>query len=315
MKNRVGPTRISLGLVIGLILCITAVSKTQAEEKSDKVFVELQSYGEFSHRDTNFSRDDYSAVAGWAEFRAVLRYKGNLKSATSKRLLFEPYIKGTLGASENSFFWENNIVYGVGLENRFLESFVPEAAAGLMGLARGLRLYVEYQKISYTKDDAENGIPGHDMRFGVDLWKEWNIPPNSKLSNIWGELWGNAGWRETNYSSSDYKTYSCGAMGRFGVKSFKPMIYSSNITADLLPYFMVETSITGKNNFWENGLFAGAGIRLMTSLKLGSNKARPLIIKVFTEWFANVDYYKGTPTSETPDHDVRVGVNFSYNLY
>lgn len=314
LKNIAKHDTVALWYVVILCCSFTTVAEVKAGESSNSIFIDTQSYGEYAHRDTNFTRDDYSAIAGWAELRVILRYKGNLKSATSRTLYFEPYFKGTIAASERSSYWENNLIYGVGLENRFMEPFIHNES-GLTGLVKKLRLYIEYLKTSYTKDSAGDDIPDHDIRLGVDLWKEWNIPPNPRQSNVWGEVWANAGWRETNFNASDYKSYICGAMSRIGVKPFDPIIHTSSMTADILPYIMVETSITGKDNYWENGLFAGVGVRFMSSLKVSKKEKQQLIIKLFVEWLSNIDYYKGNPEPETPDHDLRIGLNYSYNLY
>lgn len=297
-----------------LLFALLAPAPIQADDEQAKsLSVETQFLGDISYRSTDFSRVDYESVVGWTELRAVLRYKALVNDRVLRSFLFEPYVKGTLAASENSYFWENNFAYGPGLENRFLEE-VTGLDDSRIAWMKNIRLYVEYLAISYGDVEIEKDTPDHDLRAGIDLWKEWNIPPLTARSNIWGEVWGNASWRETNFSKSDYQTYVCGLMGRVGPRFSAPVVESEGILLDLLPYVILEASTTGTANFWENGYSAGGGVRLMPVFKWGKDRDQQLILRIYAEWLTNLGYFKGEADPETPDHDVRVGINFSYNL-
>lgn len=288
---------------------------TESSAKSvtvKRMAVDFQSYGEFSHRNTNLYHEDYDSIAGWWENRLIFRYKHVAIHPLMQRMLFEPYGKFTLAASEKQFPWENHVVYGFGLENRILDRWKRLNSPWLSWLYR-LRLYVEYLEIEYTKDEAEDWVPDHDFRYGFDLWKEWNIPPEAEDSYLWGELWANVGWRKTNFFESNYETYSSGALTRLGIKPKNSLEIGENFKINVMPYLMLEASYSGKDYFWENRLNIGGGIRVMSVVHWQCGKE--IIMRIFAENLHTADHFRGDPDPDTPDDDFRVGINFSYNLF
>lgn len=318
-------------LILGLLFQVPAMSwAAQVNEKAGEFrMLDIQSYGDFAYRDTNFTHGGYNTINGWWETKFILRVKESIPKQY-RFLMFEPYGKFTLAASGKSYAWENNLVYGLGLENRFLSTWDGDPMP-LKELASRLRLYFEYLGMTSIKDQPDPWVPLNDVRLGVDLWKEWNVPPDPldyKGDPLWGELWFNLGWRKTNFNLPDYKTYNNGLMARLGLRHDKPLcLTDSGVQALLLPYVMVETGFTGKDYFWENRLNAGAGLRFMFTLPM-SNSSRDLcadpkklaeskliIMRLYAEGLHTVTHYRSTPDPGTPENDFRVGINFSYNLF
>lgn len=318
-------------LILGLLLQVPAISwAAQADQKSaDFPRLDSQSYGDFTYRDTNFSRGGYNTITGWWETRFILRTKEKI-SPEYRFLMFEPYGKFTLALSGKSSAWENNLVYGLGLENRFLSTWNTDRNP-CKELASRLRFYFEYLGMTPIKDQPDPWVPVNDLRVGVDLWKEWNIPPDPKVYKddpLWGELWFILGWRKTNFNLSDYKTYNNGLMGRLGLRHDKPLcLTESGVQALLLPYIMVETGYTGKDYFWENRLNVGGGLRFMFTLPTSNpsgdlcvnpkklSESKPIIMRLYAEGLHTLTHYRGIPDPGTPENDFRIGINFSYNLF
>lgn len=305
-------------LVFMVLVMCTAWTTALAEE--NQAYLELQSYGEASYRDTNFDAANQNRYLGWWENRLVWRYKHTLNDKPLWRhLAFEPYLKALLALSEKpDIWWENTFVVGVGLENRFLD--------GLKVLdnpqwkwAKNIRLYIEFLAVNYVKESAPDNVKDYDLRIGLGFWKEWNIPPDREVdSKLWGEAWIDLSWRRENFSDISNDTHYLGLVARVGFKlnDYKDEKFTKKTKVYYLPYAVLDTGYTGNDFFWENRINIGAGFRVMPVIGLSEKDNRKnIVFRIFAEYLHTVDHWQGDPSPGTPDHDFRIGVNFSYNLY
>ncbi|MCI4626639.1 MAG: hypothetical protein L3V56_11845 [Candidatus Magnetoovum sp. WYHC-5] len=267
-----------------------------SEEKSCSNNLDISTYGDFAYRKTNFSKNDYKNISGWAEVKIVL--KNTLK--------LNPYIKLTPSYSGTENSWESVFVYGGGLEYRPFED-VGSLNDVKFEWIKSFRLYAEYLTLGHMKDEGDQYK--HDMRAGIDIWKEWGAS-NRNSGLIYGELYSDLSWRKTNFSFEKYKTHSFTIVGKIGVKTI-------DITKQLplILYAIGELSTTGKGSFWENNVKTGLGVRVIPIIKKPFNINSDIILRVYAEGLRVVEYLKDEQLPNTPDYDLRAGINFSISRH
>lgn len=355
-------------LSIGVFLFILSTCAFAVEEdnkakdtcqKLDELPLDILFYGDFSFKNTNFLKRDYNAVSGWTELRLVLKSdflfpKGSLPFGQKLAKLFvpNPYFETTFAASSAAGFTdftreqvpfhhrgriarENSFVYGFGAENRFLtridELFLESKLYHnpYLDWFRSFRLYGEYLDLEWWAKDTWQA--GHDLRFGIDSWYEWNVPSGygwphkedeekkkqtlESFLSPWGELWMDGSWRKTNFFNTDYESWTFGTTGKLGIRVWNwNTSPESKISVHLMPYITAEASVSEKNRFfWENRLLAGGGVRLMPKIRVCSTK--DLLLRFYAEYVTVAEYFKNNPNTDVPWNDIRVGLNFSINRH
>lgn len=265
----------------------------------------LQLYGDVSYRDTNFFEDNYDGGVGWVEARFIFpRFSEFIETNIP---LPDPFLIGTI-KSLKDIDWEDRLDYGVGIEWRPLKrsKFLDHT---LLAWTKHLRFYVEYLGTEYLQDREEwSWRPDDDFRVGVDFYRECNLYNNLWY---WGEFWGDVSWRKTNFYVDDYKSWTFGFVPKLGVKIFPDKALAP------MPYATGEVSLTERREFWQNRALAGAGLRVMPFRKYNKKPMDILIkgLRIYTEALWVVDYFKDDAVSGTPDHDYRVGINFTINWW
>jgi hypothetical protein len=152
-----------------------ASAQTAAPAASSDAYTgfEHQFYGDFANRSTNLYLEsyDYHAVSGWAENRLILG------TWDKDRGRVRPYLKTTAALSAHALPWENTLVNGLGIEYRPWVDNAHLEQRGL-GWVTSLRAYAEYLSLSDLKE--ESGSPKHDVRVGIDLWRERGLDRQSE---------------------------------------------------------------------------------------------------------------------------------------
>jgi len=264
----------------------------------------LQLYGDASYRDTNFFEDNYDGMSAWAEARLVFpRFSSLIQTDIP---LPDPFFIGTIKDMKD-IDWEDRFDYGAGIEWRILKKagFLNDTILEWM---KQLRFYVVYleTEFSHNKDEWD-WRPKHDFRAGVDFYRECNL--YNKLW-YWGEFWGDVSWRKTNFYVDDYKSWTFAFVPKLGIKLFPSSAFAP------MPYATGEISLTERREFWQNRALAGLGLQLMP-FRFNEGPIDVFIkgLRVYTEALWVAEYFKDDATNGTPDHDYRVGINFTVNWW
>ncbi len=81
-----------------------------------------------------------------------------------------PYVTGEISLTEQSEFWQNRALAGLGL--RFMPFRFHDDVTGIF--MKGLRIYAEgLWVVDYFKDDSSSGTPDHDFRVGLNFTINW----------------------------------------------------------------------------------------------------------------------------------------------
>ena len=213
------------------------------------------------------------------------------------------YVSGVIAQSNCGKSWENNYVFGVGIEKYVFEDIAP-----VSGLPKNIRFYFEYLRIGYTGEKAGDWVPSYDVRVGLDVYKDYGIGRNKLNRLSWAEIWGNWGWQKTNFYIENYNSIVAGLNVKAGFRLPK------NTPFSLMPYGVADISWVGRHDFyWQNRGLIGVGLRIMPFAKAKSELLNRL--KIFTEYFFTVQYFKDKPVVDIPGYDFRVGVIYSLGFW
>jgi hypothetical protein len=287
---------IGMGIVVLLSMLIPGEIVSAKEKKGLDIgenFAFL-TFGDWSYRQTNIYRKNYDYTGGWSYARLVWR---------SKVVPLGIYVSGVIANSNCDKTWENNYVVGVGVERYIFED--EESVSGLPG---NIRFYFEYLRIGYTKEKGVNWFPSYDLRVGFDIYKDYGIGRNKLNRLSWAEIWGNLGWQKTNFYIENYNSIVVGLNVKAGFRLPK------NTPFSLMPYGVADVSWVGRHDFyWQNRGLIGIGLRIMPFAKAKSELLNRL--KIFTEYFFTVEYFKDKPAGYIPGYDFRVGVIYSIGFW
>lgn len=291
---------------IGIIILVSTIWSHLIYSKEERG-VRLGDYFSFleicdwSYRKTNIYLEDYDFMGGWSYTKIV--WDRIIRDKKSKSLPVGIYISGVIAYSNQDKPWENNYVFGIGVEK-----YIFENVKGFPSLFKNIRLYAEYLKIGYTKQKAEEWIPNYDYRIGLDIYKDYGIGKEDTNKFLWREIWANLSWQKTNFFMKDYKSVSASMNVKIGFRIPKYTQLS------LMPYLVIEASGTSKHDFfWQNRGFFGGGLRVMPFQKAKIDLWNRF--KIFVEYIGTVSYFKEKPTSDIPDFDIRVGFTFSIGFW
>ncbi|MFX1517254.1 MAG: hypothetical protein ACFFC6_13200 [Promethearchaeota archaeon] len=267
-------------------------------------------FGDKSYRLTNFYEEDYNYLGGWIENRVAVEDL----PVIGNKMWINPYLKIAVTLSSHTEIPEENLlVYGIGLENRVFEHLDFLHSSSWLDWLRYARLYAEYLRVRFLRREVGSWIPREDWRYGIELWKEFNvsltaknITPESFRDRAWAEVWFDISWKKSNFFMEDYKAWTGNVVSRLGVRY--PKVAEEN-DIFLMPYLVNELSVTQWRFFWQNRALTGLGLRLMPFQHAESDWLRRL--RIYIEYLWAVRYFEDRPTPWTPNHDFRVGINFS----
>jgi hypothetical protein len=271
---------------------------------------DVTAFGEVNYRSTNFYGTGYDYVGGWSEVRLAAR------NVLTPGLIagFSPYLKAAATLSNHTELpEENTIVYGAGIELRFLpKDDSHKLNCWLVWLAH-VRLYGEYLRIRFLKRDVGDWVPRQDWRLGLELWREFNVEldesgthESTRINRVWAETWGDIDWRKSDFFLADFASWTSESLIRFGVR-YPKIIASGDVF--LMPYVVVGHSFSQWCFAWQNRALAGGGMRIMPFPRAHSCWLRRL--RLFGEHLWIVRYFDNPPLLSIPDRDWRIGINFS----
>lgn len=232
---------------------------------------------------TKFHEEDFDSIAGYVESRIAIENIPCLKNVE-----IEPYIKMRFNASGKRFPRGDTFIYGAGIQKE--------------KVLYGLRFYGEVLGMKHIKEDSEsNWSEDNDWRIGFDLWKTFGL---YDLSSLWGEIWLNTGYIDTNFYIKDYQTLIFQSSEKIGVKLLSSWI---------MPYISAEMSVNEHSFFWENYLRSGGGLRIMP-WTLSKNKWLKNV-KIYAEYLDTVYTFKDDIPGAKPHDDFRIGIQMSFDWW
>jgi hypothetical protein len=167
-----------------------------------------------------------------------------------------------------------------------------------------LRTFGEYNRLHYWGEENE-WRPRRQIRAGMEYWRALRV--NATASPWWAETWNGLWWQSANEYDSRYRGWILAGALRGGVRCAGSRVWSA-----VTPYAALESSLTDQRTYyWENRLLLGGGVRIAPSLDSASFNWLSRLV-VYGEYLHAAAYYRqGAPLS-VPDHDVRVGISFSF---
>jgi hypothetical protein len=166
-------------------------------------------------------------------------------------------------------------------------------------------MYLQYR-------DEWSWRPKRDFRIGIELYRECNLYSGSSEAEnfLWGEFWGDASWRETSFFIPHFRTWTFAFVPKIGIRLFPERELA------IMPYATGEVSVTGRTDFWQNRLLAGAGVRLMPFRRLTGTMSYFLKgVRVYAEGLWVVSYFKDKAPPSIPGYDFRAGIGFTINRW
>jgi hypothetical protein len=162
-------------------------------------------------------------------------------------------------------------------------------------------VFAEYNRVDYW-GKGDGPPPRHQTRYGAEYWRARNVNDTGEF--WWSEIWSGAWRQSSNEFAADYNTGILANAFRGGVRIPKARVLSS-----FTPYFALESSLTdNKTYYWENKLVTGGGMRFAPKVA-GKWLNR---FAVYGEYVNVAVYYRQSPPSSIPNHDVRAGITFSF---
>jgi hypothetical protein len=271
---------------------------------------DLTVFGEVSYRSTNFFRTAYDYNGGWTEVRAAAR------NVLTPGLVvgFSPYLK-TVAALANHVDLpeENMIVYGAGIELRFLSARNASGANCWLSWLTQIRVYIEYLRASFLRRDVGPWVPRRDWRLGAEIWREINVELAARTvrtpslgNHLWAEVWADFSWKKSNFFLESFDSWTSESLLRLGAR-YPRIIASEDVF--LMPYVAAGHSFSQWCFPWQNRALAGVGMRIMPFPHAQSRWLRRLRFSGERLWI--VRYFDDRPIPGTPDRDWRIGVSFS----
>lgn len=195
----------------------------------------------------------------------------------------------------------------------------PDSKAGkILG---PLRFFAEYNRTNYW--GSENSWrPRQQSRIGFEYWKAVNV--NDLDHAWWLEMWNGAYWQSSNEFTDRYDSVILANALRTGVR--KP---GKGVASAITPYLAVENSRTKYDYsgsrcgfascdfYWENGVWAGGGLRYAPSIPQDPANApsghQPWLRRfvIYAEYLRAGAYYGPTAPPSVPRFDILVGVSAS----
>jgi len=229
----------------------------------------------------------------------------------AKNTFIKPYVGYVMVYSGDKNYWNNTLAYGAGVR---INPFMNTDDA----MMRDFKLFIESMQASWLQDDAtarSNNIPTEDVRWGFDLWHEWNQKQVYKTEDQvdygepWSEVWSNLSYHTTNFNVQDFNGYIFNLQPKWGIY-LNPEL--EGLTEPYVKADLILSSRTGPDWDFLNRADVGLGIRFEPFRKGNPDQVNPIIykLKVFGEAVA-VTYLNGIRPAGRPASDVRVGFDFT----
>ncbi len=262
-----------------------------------------------AHHQTNLEDEDFDADIGRVESKIGVKLIPLWAEAS-----VQPYLAYYGVASQDKHSYNNNSVSGVGVQ------VMPLLGMGQFDWLQDIKVFYESLSIQYGSHDENDPNDtteynlDKDNRVGVEIWHEWNQPGQYTVENrsmLWGELWGHASYRQTNFSAEDenqleYDTYLAFFQPKVGFYLWKAFN-----TISVEPYFKADAMFSGRDYSYLNNLALGVGIRVrpfMGGYLFGMDFRALRKFKLFIET-ESVSYFKDQGEI---DHDLRFGFDFNF---
>jgi hypothetical protein len=292
-----------------------------------------QSFGEGDYRSTNLAqRKWHSFVAHWTNRIVFKGIKFPLNT-------LDPFVETTTALEATGLDGGSHLDLSVGVEwrplqrNAFFENFNIEGIQ-LLKWVRNYRFYAQYfvrknlkDEIAFSRED--------DFRTGVDIFYEWGIElpqpgqPRSKgiagilQDYIWGEYFGNYGFRHTNFSTEenyDALLFETDILLGFKTPGIPLPQNPINDELVLMPYFRFSWSVNDElSNPFDNKAAVSVGVRWMPFRDYRFQNNEWLFkTKFFAEYRAigKVRFLKQNQDNRPlPDEDWVLGVNISLRRF
>jgi hypothetical protein len=262
---------------------------------------------------TNFERKDFNGPLARFEGRLGITLLPMWGETT-----LNPYVVYWGAASSDNNHYNNYIAAGGGVR------FYPFAHLETGNLLKEIKVFAESLNIDYLKD-KQNALywppgaatpeakPGQDVRYGMDLWYEWNQSQadgsiRANRGYPWFEMFLNMSLRSTNFYQPDFNSYLLQLQPKIGIYTS-----GSDEVPGIEPYLLGELTKSGKSDFWLNNMQYGLGVRLHP-FRNDNTKGiiRNLFYKLKIYFEARyVSYLGEKPTDGRPANDFRLGIDFT----
>ena len=306
LKHRLLGALLALGAIFALNGSLQGADERQHTLGWDPYFT-LTGYGDVAYRNTQFFEDRHNTAVGVWDARLEFwlpPFRTNFA--------WGPYVRfAGLVASQNPD-WENHLSGAPGVGGQVYPFSIAAFDGTLLNrIFRPLRLFAEYNHVDYFDYRApKNDQPDEQERIGAEYWREFN--GNDISTWWWAEIWSGFWWQSSNNFDPHYDDWIFANSGRAGAR-----IPNAGLLSAFSPYIVVESNLSDKttydgNYYWENKLTAGGGIRFTPPLShLPDMMGWLNRFVIYAEYVHDVAYYRQSPTSAVPVHDIRVGINFS----
>ena len=301
-----------------------------SEPSGEKIL--YQSTFETTYRTTNFSKKDFNALTGYWSHRIVLRGIRFIGGTT-----VDPYIEAVPSWQSDPSDFATNLEVSAGLEwrplirNAFLQNYQPYGLP-VLDWIRNTRVFLVYSQRKNLKDKFDDDVITNNLRAGVELFKEWGVelpsldvmtgenPYFKKSDLLWGEMFLQYFYNKTNFSGEpDYQSIQNTEALKIGIKLPRFPLPDNPINQEflLMPYFVFENNVNHEHDFFfQNRFYYGYGLRWMPFRDYRfANNEWLFKTKVFFEYYPEIHYGQAKPVSETPEQDIRFGLNMSLKRF
>lgn len=277
--------RTLLVLLIAFLLAVPSFGQLRP-------FSEL--WNHLSYYDTNLERKGFGSILG--------RFEGKFGVGLFNMPL-QVYGLYYAAGSQDSSYWNNYLYSGAGVRYRPFSGY--RSSGWHDEWVPNLKIFAESLSSSYFKDAASaesSGLSTSDVRFGFDLWQEWNLE-NPSENYLWGELWSNLSYRTTNFGWETFENYIFYYQQKIG----------RHLGRGIEVYVRGDVVVSGKEGasyYFLNKADYGAGIRFEPWRRWSTADNLFRKFKMFIE-VLGLTYLKDQPANPVTS-DVRFGVDFSY---
>lgn len=240
--------------------------------------------------------EDYNGFDAWNEFKLSLWVDDEAS--------WGPYASAIpVWTSSDLFPWQRYVegAAGVQVYPGFLEGTAFES----------LRLYAQAMKRSYYDEPAGESFIDDDWRVGVDGYDDTILDPEGSFLRY--TAWGNAAYRDTNFSEDDYESVVLNARVAVG-----PCIHERSFI--VFPNVLVDAawSPSFDEKWWENVIKTGVSIdvyplqRMADDSWFGGLASR---FNVYARVLYALSWLGDEPPAEVEDTDYVVGLSYSTSGY
>lgn len=281
--------RICKGFLILLALCIVEAAFGFPAVAGTTGWIDIWNNGAY------YTTNGESPTFNTFLLRSEGRFGLQMVKLTEKSTI-SPYLVYLLAASPDPNYWNNFVAGGAGL--RYYPLADVEGTSWANEWIPDIRLFLEVLGSDFLKNGATaeaNGVPRHDVRYGVELYHEWNQDrPNRSVP--WSELWANLSMRETNFYEAKFNTFLLTYQQYFGF-----------YLGEAMPYLKLDLTYSGKDYSWQNVLMAGPGLRFEPFRHIDNPNPWIAKAKMFVE-VLGVNWLK--QKDNRPGSDLRFGVDW-----